>query len=306
MSLYDRFPDNPFEILARPYILRFIELNIDEAVAKAANGDYEAALGELFQISRYPIANDERINREISNIYQEQAELLVQEQNYLEADRYFRKAIQYFPAKQASIEMRLREIASLYIEKGNSYLQIKDFDNALVYYRKTFEIIPDYALALSAIERVKTTQNNIKRAAELALEAEKLESAKKYADAQRLFQQAYQLDNLDAYRQNAITMGNLIEAERSPLVFAQKIIKDYKNGILTNRINAQKQALLKTYKADEIRDSGWKILLSPGQYKYEARYDLITPRDNIFFVWQVNLKDRSITPLNKMSEKLMQ
>jgi hypothetical protein len=47
-------------------------------------------------------------------------------------------------------------------------------------------------------------------------------------------------------------------------------------------------------------------LLSPGQYKYEARYDLLTPAENIYFAWQVNLRDRSVTPLNKISEQVMQ
>ena len=52
-------------------------------------------------------------------------------------------------------------------------------------------------------------------------------------------------------------------------------------------------------------DSGWKFLLSTSQYKYEVRYDLMSPRETFFYVWQVNLKDRSIIPLNKISEDLM-
>lgn len=305
-TLYDKYPDNPYEILARPYVLRFIDINVNDAITKAAAGQYDTALGELFQISRYPIANLDKINLNISNIYQAQAEIQVQEQNYLEADRYFRQAIEYYPTKEAEVMQRLREIASLYIDKGNSYLQIRDFENALVYFRKTFEIIPDFDLALQAIKRVATIQENIARAAILSSDAQKAESAKNYTEALRLYNQAYQLDKEDAYYQNSLTMTNLIEANKNPMGFARRIINEYRGGILSKRIAVQKQELLKTYKADEIRDSGWKMLLSSGQYKYEARYDLITAKDNYYFVWQVNLKERTVVPLNKMSEKLMQ
>ncbi len=75
--------------------------------------------------------------------------------------------------------------------------------------------------------------------------------------------------------------------------------------MLNNRITQQKKQLLGRYKNSEIRDSGWKFLLSTGQYKYEARYDLMTPQETFLYVWQVSLKDRKIIPLNKISEELM-
>jgi len=306
MNLYDSYPDNQFEILARPYVRRFIGINIGEAVAKAAAGENDAALGELFQILRYPICDINQVNLEISNIYQTQAEQFILDQNYLEADRYFRMAIQYYPSKKEGIDKRLREVAILYIGKGDSYLDQRDFQNALLYYRKTFEIIPDYDVAIASINKLRTVQENIRKASNLANEAENYASSKRYADAQRLFTEANQLDRQDYYLQKINEMANLLEAEKNPLAFAQRIIGEYKGGILSKRISAQKAELLKLFKADEVRDSGWKMLLSTGQYKYEARYDIITPNDSFFYVWQVNLRDRNITPLNKLSERFMQ
>jgi hypothetical protein len=32
----------------------------------------------------------------------------------------------------------------------------------------------------------------------------------------------------------------------------------------------------------------------------------MTPEETYFYVWQVNLRDRSIVPLNKLSEALLQ
>jgi hypothetical protein len=71
-------------------------------------------------------------------------------------------------------------------------------------------------------------------------------------------------------------------------------------------VAAKKAELLRRHKASDIRDSGWKLLLSSGQYRYEARYDLLTPNETFLYIWQINLRDRSVIPLNKLSEALME
>ncbi len=304
--LYDKFPEDPFEIAARPYIQRFISENVNAAVDKAIAGDYNTALEELFEIRKYPVGDADRLDFEISNIYQDMAENAIRQADYFEANRLFLLAMQYYPAKSDAINKRLRNVAHLYIDKGNEYLAVRDFNTALLYYNKTYEIIPDFDLANQAIANVHTIQDNIRRAAELGAQAEQQENNKNYAEARSLYQQAYQLDRMTDYNQRAIIMGNLIEAEKDPIAFARKIILDYQNGLLYRRIQAQKQLLLQKYTLAEVRDSGWKILLSTGQNKYEARYDIMTPSENLYYVWQVNLRDRSIIPLNKLSERIMQ
>jgi len=306
MFLYDNYPENKYEILARPYIQRFIDINIDEAIGKAIKKEYDAALEDLFQIRRYPVSDPVKVEGEISNIYQQLAEIDIQKKDYFEANRLFLKAMQYDPKKKEVINQRLKDIAFLYVEKGNDYLQIRDFDNALLYYEKTFEIIPDFEIAKQAITNLRNIQRNIKEASDLATEANKMELNRNYTEARRLYSLAYQLDKLAYYSERVTIMGNVIEADKDPVAFTKKIITDYQNGLLYRRIQAQKQVLLKKFKIDEIRDSGWKVLRSSGQYKYEARYDLLTPSENLYYVWQVNLRDRTITPLNKISEKIMQ
>jgi tetratricopeptide (TPR) repeat protein len=259
----------------------------------------------LFLIRLYPVADPNRVDYEISNIYQELAEIAIQSTDYFEANRLFLKAIQYYPTKQAVINKRLQDIAYLYVDKGNDYLKVRDFNNAMVYYEKTFEIIPDFELAKQAIRNLNNVRQNIRQAAELASEAERLEAGRNFAEARILYNQAYQLDRIPSYNEKSLIMANMIEAEKDPVAFAQAIINDYGNGVLYRRIQAQKQQLLKKFKLEEIKDTGWKILRSTGQFKYEARYDLLTPAENLYFVWQVNLRERTITPLNKLSEKLM-
>lgn len=304
--LYDKYPDDPFEVKARLYIQRFIAEIVNAAVDKAIAKDYETALTELIDIRKYPVRDPDKLDMEISNIYQEMAENEIRKVNYFEANKLFLIAMQYYPAKQEVINKRLRDIAYLYIDKGNDFLNARDFASAMQYYQKTYEIIPDFDLANKAIANLGSIQDNISRALIIAEEAQRLEIAKNYPEARRLYQQAYQLDRLPDYNERAVIMGNLIEAEKDPVAFARKIITEYQNGLLFRRIQAQKQLLLKQFTINEVRDSGWKILLSTAQNKYEARYDILTPSENLYYVWQVSLRDRSIIPLNKISERIMQ
>jgi len=305
MFLFDNFPNNPYEIQARNYVLRFIPGKIDYAGVLKEQGYYPDALKVLFELSKYPVVDLDRINHLISDVYEQQAEEYIIDQDYVEADRMFRIALQYYPSKKESITHRLESITSLYIAKGNSLLEAGDFAGALVHYRKTFDIIPDYPPALDAIDRLFTIQENIRKAEALYVQGENFEAQGKLNDALKSYTAAYALNRKDEYKQRSVLIQNMLEATKNPSAFAKRIIDEYRNGLLTSRIMAQKNDLLKRYKPGEIRDSGWKMMLSTGQYKYEARYDLLTPGETYLYVWQVNLRDRSIIPLNKLSEALL-
>jgi len=305
MSLYDDYPNNPFEIEARSYVQQFIPGKLQYAALLNKQGYYADALNILFELSKYPVVDGDQLNKQISDIYQSQAEDFIVDQNYTEADRMFRIAMQYYPAKKDAINKRLQSITSLYVRQGDSLLEAGDYDNALVYYRKTFDIIPDYQPALDAINRLFTIKENIKNAAATFAEGERQEAAGKYADALKQYNAAYALNKKSEYQQKAVQMQNLIDAARNPAAFARKIIDQYRGGIINTRLREQKQLLMKQYKASEIQDSGWQILLSTGQYKYEARYDLLTPGKAYLYLWQVNLREGSIIPLNKLSEAML-
>ncbi len=304
--LYDSYPNNPYEIKARYFVQQFIDSKIEYATVLLGQGYYEDSLKELFELSRYPVVEGSQINHLISDVYQTQAEDYLDTQDYPEADRIFRIAVQYNPAKQAEIDARLREISSLYVQKGNVLLAERDFEAALMHYNKAFEIIPNYAPAQEAINRLRQIEQDILQAREIFAQAELLERTNKYSDALQLYNQATLLDPNPEYQTRAGIMRNLIEAERNPTAFARRIINEYRGGLLLRRIAAKKAELLESQDEGDIQDSGWKILLSTGQYKFEARYDLLTPTDTFLYVWQINLRDRSIIPLNKLSEALMQ
>lgn len=304
--LYDNFPNNPYELQARRFVMQFIDSKTDYAQHLLRQGYYDAALRELFELSRYPVVKSDTINHLISDVYQTQAEEYIDDQDYMEADRLFRIAVQYDPRKQAEVDARLEGITSLYVQKGNSLLADRDFEAALLHYNKTFEIIPGYAPALEAIARLNQIKTDIRRARELFAQAETLEATQKQAEALKLYNQAIALDPKEEYRERAAIMRNLIEAQNNPTAFARKIINEYQGGLLLRRIERKRTEIMQEHDPKDIRDSGWKILLSTGQYKYEARYDLLTPTQTFLYIWQINLRDRSVIPLNKLSEALMQ
>jgi len=306
MILYNRFPDSPTEIEARPLISSFISQDVEEAVEIGKRQEYDTALTTLFEIKKYPVGDKISIGNEIANIYMAKADSDTKALNYPEAVNNLKLAVQYSPEKQEVADQKLRSIAGVYIEKGNNEVKKRNYEVAIKYYEETFKIIPDYPLALKLIQDAKTTRHNIEYAVVLVKEGDQLETNRKFRDALASFQKAYDLDHLEEYSRRIFLVSNIIEAEKNPETFAYRIITEYKGGKLNREIAARKKALLLTNKADDVKDSGWKILHSPGQYKYEARYDLYTLDQSFFYVFQVNLKERIIVPLNKLSENLLQ
>lgn len=306
ISLFDGYPNNPHEVAARKLVQRIVPARVEHAKRLYGTGYYSDALRILFELGKYPVVDGEANNRLIAEAYIGQAESFLSSENYLEADRIFRIAVQYDPAKKAEVDRRLEQVASLFIRRGNELVSQRDFDNALLHYQRSYDIIPDYSLANQAIARMNTIRENVARSGELQIQAEKAELAGKYSEALSLYRQASSLDDKAGLGTKISQMQNLIAAEANPAAFAQRIVNEYRGGILNTRINRQKQELLRAYTASEIRDSGWKVMSSSGQFRYEARYDLVTPTISYYYVWQVNLRDRSITPLNKLSEKLME
>lgn len=304
--LYDNFPNNPYEIQARSYVSQFIQSKIDYAIRLKNQEYFTEALQELFELSKYPVVKPVEINRLISEVYQTQAEKYIDDQDYKEADRLFKIAIQYYPEKKKEIDSRLESIAMLFVQKGNNLQETREFDAALIQYRMAFDIIPDYLPASKAIEKVEKIRSDIKRATAMFAEGERLEASQKYSEALNAYNQAIALDSKAEYRAKAIQMQNLIDATRNPSAFAHKILNEFRGGLLIKRVAAKKAELLRRHKASDIRDSGWKLLLSSGQYRYEARYDLLTPNETFLYIWQINLRDRSVIPLNKLSEALME
>ncbi|HQP84512.1 MAG TPA: hypothetical protein PK058_05515, partial [Candidatus Syntrophosphaera thermopropionivorans] len=167
MTLYNNYPNNVYEVAARKQIDKIIPSRMNYARRLYSSGYYSDALNILFELQKYPVGDPQAINKMICEAYMGQAENSLQQQNYLEAERLFRIAIQYDPSRKVEAEKRIEQMASLFVQKGDELVRQRDYDNALIHYQKAFDIIPDYPPAKQAIARLNTIKENVARANEL-------------------------------------------------------------------------------------------------------------------------------------------
>ncbi len=302
--LCDSFPGNPNIERATIQINTFMPEKIQEIISSLPQKGYDQIIEELNNLKRYPTAYQTKISEDIAQLFFKRAEESIVSKDYLEAEKYFRVAATYDKNQEGYIQKRLIEVCRLFLQRGSEYLSNRDIDNAILYYNKTFTIIPNYAEAKEAIRKAELKRINIVKARDLKDQGLVLERDKKYAEAYRIYMNAYELDDLEEYRNKAFVVKNLLEMEKDPKLFAMKIIREYRGGLIISKIASFSNELYKKYGKD-LRDSGWKNGYMSSNYKMEIRYDLMTPYDSYLYVWQVSLKERTIVPLNKLSEKLM-
>ena len=95
-----------------------------------------------------------------------------------------------------------------------------------------------------------------------------------------------------------------MKLKKDPIAFAKTIILNHHDGQLARKIFQIENDLEMEY-GDDVKSSGWKVLYSFGKFKYEIRYDILSPEDNYYFVWRVDLENRNVSALNKLSENIL-
>ena len=307
VKLYDEHPENPYMRQAQPYADRFLVDYIQQVLNMQYAAGYQAVIDQLILLAVYPSSYRDDIYVHVGDLYLKMAEQQIEHGQYIEAEQSFRNAVNYDPSLAQHVDERLHEIVSLFITRGNELLAQRDIDQAITLYQKTFDIIPAYEPAIEAIVQAELLRENIARAENLYREAERAEEDKEYEDALRLYRQANVYDPLPRYRDKIFLVTNLINIEQDPIGFAKSIVSQYKGGRIIQRINELESRLVDTYGRDSIISSReMKFMLSIGDAKYEVRYDISTPDESYYLAWLVNLLDRTITPLNKKSEELIQ
>lgn len=303
--LFKNYPDNKYVDSSKVVVDYFLKEKIDSLIVlKYTEPDPNTIIDSLFNISRYPTTYKLYIYQEISKIYVQMAELNINQRQYVEADANFRKAVEYDHNQTEYVNMRLRNVCDLFVKHGNTLLDKKQIDEAISFYQRAFTIIPEYPLAQEAIKRAEKKKEDIRRAVELKEEGLQLDRKKKYKEALEIFKKAYLLDNTDELAGLIFEMNNIIEIEKDPKTFALNVINNYQKGIIPAKVNALRKQL-QTQWGKDLKDSGWKIIGSATRYKMEIRYDFMTPEDNFFLSWQVNMKDKTVIPLNKLTEKIV-
>ncbi|MDP8232812.1 MAG: hypothetical protein P9L91_09125 [Candidatus Zophobacter franzmannii] len=306
MELYQHFPDNQFELSARKMLDKFTLSIVADAYALRDSTTADRALEFLFEIEQYPIGKHKDIYITISHLYEEKADLDIRFEKYGEARNEFQLAIKYHLDGTDRINEKIENYAEDFISRGDEMVGYRKFNNAISLYKMAYEIIPDYVPATIKINEVIDNIDAVKQAQVLVEKGNIFENSREFSKALPLYEEAYGLDPLSEYRDRIYFTKNMISAEKNPIEFVSKIILDYQNGLMDKRINKKIEYLQTQYEDEDVQGSDWKIMRSTGRFKYEVRYDIFTPNRDFFYVWQVNVKDKSIKPLNKLSEELME
>ncbi|HPM01091.1 MAG TPA: hypothetical protein PK816_02945 [Candidatus Cloacimonadota bacterium] len=303
--LYDRFPQSEYVSKSQVIIDQFIKKWIDELVnlKHQKDTDLSFVIDRLNAIKVYPSSYQNYISKEIALIYIQIAENNIVMKEYIQAEQYFRIALQYDETQDEYVRKRLNDVCDLFISHGNSLLDKRLIDEAIVYYNRSFQIIPEYPKAIQAIARAEKRRQDIARSLELKEEGLQLERKKKYPEALEYYKRAYSLDNTDELNKLIFEVTNIIQIEKDPRSFALKVLNEYRGGAIVSGVNSLRADLNRKW-AKDLKDSGWKTIGAANRFKMELRYDLITPDENFFLSWQVNMKDRTLIPLNKLTEKL--
>ncbi len=288
---------------AQIYADKILPSLISSAQYIADNVSSEKAVEQFENLRKYPSKYQKEISNRIANIYLKLAEEKISEENYIKADEFFNLAIRNNPKLEGKVKVKLNSLVNLFIKKGDQLLKERNIKLALKNYNKVFEIIPNNSKAISAIEKAKTKEKNIASADSLFKIAKNFENNKKYAKALKIYKQAYKLDSLDKTKHRIFIVSNILKAKKDPVGFARQIILNYKNNIFERKTQQIISEMKQKY-PDEVKVGKLKFFLSVGEYNYEVRYDITTPNENYFLIWQIDLSTQDVIPLNKLTEKI--
>ena len=303
--IFMNYKDSEFSIKIQPVIDNILIYRIDKALASKNLCDYDTALEKLFKLRQYSTKHIDRINEEIADLYLLVAEKAMTEKNYQKAKENFLEVEKYNPQKKELAEQGMQKICNSCLSVGHELIKEQKFDEAINIYSEFLEFKLDCESVIAALEDAKLLRQNYIKAKEFESIALNSEEKKNFKEALKLYQQSYAFFEKSEVREKIQIMQNLIKAEEDPKGFAKSIIINYKNGKIVDLLNKLKNDLILVYSKDMVEISGWRVMYYSGEYKYELRYDILTPKKNYYYVWLVDLREKNVSPLNKASEKLM-
>ena len=302
--LWKNHPDNSFTKEIQPFIDDLMPSFIDEALAFRDSMDYDTAVEMLSKLIQYPSKFQDDIFTQIGELYILKADEALKIGEYEIVKKFLDLALGSDETKKRIIDKKAKNICSQIIKDGDKLVSTFQFDEAIEIYENCFIMIPKYTKCSNIISKTKSNKKKYNSALEHENIAIQYEKDKEYSSAHTHYNKSYNLFKTERVRKKLYLMNNILKAEKNPKAFAEKILKEYKNGIIPAGVRAIESLLIEQY-GDRVDSSGWKVYYSIGEYKYEVRFDLLSPEDNYYYAWRVNLKTREITSLNKISEDMM-
>lgn len=305
LLLYDRYNDWDYIKKAIPIIDLYILDFVEEILSRREEYGDEDTIKMLYSLNYYPHSYGSNISDEIGLIYYSLGEEVEEKENFVAAVKFYNLAGDYNESLLSKIDEKLQQIVYKIIRQGENLLDKREISAAQMLFESTFQIIPNHPEAQKYIERAENLKNRIQRAQELYNKGLQAEKEEKYNQALSYFNQSYEIDKQKTTEEKIFMIGNIIEIERDHIGFAKKIISEHNNRAIIRNIEGIVEQL-RQKDGNSVSVSDWRIMLSTGNHRYEVRYDIMGVSKSYYFIWQVNLLTRSITPLNNQSQQIME
>jgi tetratricopeptide (TPR) repeat protein len=241
----------------------------------------------------------------MAKTYYLKAETAYEQGDLKNAMQFYQKSGKQTDEFSKKVDNRIAKICDLYIEEGDQLMQAEHFDQAITVYEKIFIFQPDNQHAKEKISTAENLHYKKKEAEKILAKADEAEKAANFTKALELYKKSNNLHQSKHAKQQIFEINNILRADKEPKIFAKDIIFEYNDGNLVKNVYALQDSLTLKHGKDEVRTSEWKVLYSFGKYKYEIRYDILTPDNNFYFIWQIDLKQRKVSALNKLSENML-
>ena len=302
--LQDRFPISDAFTQATKIVDAFMPQLIDEAKAQWDVGLYADAIEKLFLYLDYPADFIKDIKDMIGNVYYTWAVTLLQDRKLDNVQTYLIRAEEYNSQLADQVNDKLIELASIYIVQGDGFLVDRKIDSAISSYRKTLDIIEDYQVAYNKIARAEEFARRIAQATQLVEEGDAQFYNEEYVAAYDSYSEAYKLDSIPQIYDKIDLAYIWTRITNDPEQYAIEIVKQYNNGIITDKIDEVETIAQKNYSRQDIRVTPWQVFRTVTRNSYEVRYTIQIPDKNYFLRWLIRLETGELVPLNEETELL--
>jgi tetratricopeptide (TPR) repeat protein len=303
--LWNNYPDSKYASQAIPYIDKILPDYLAEIEAMVSEKKYDEAIANLQQLLAFPSSLQDEIKSLMAKTYFLKADSAFQDEKLQIAKQNFDNSAELTSQYKTKTKQRIDSICQSYLEEGNRLVNLEKFDQAIAVFKKIYVLDPQNKQVDRKISETEELKNRKSQAQELLTEALEKENNDEYEQALQLYKQSNNLYSSKEAKQKIFEISNILRADKEPKVFAKDIIFAYNDGELVKNVYALQDSLIIKHGKDEVRTSEWKVLYSFGKYKYEVRYDILTPGENYYFIWQVDLLKQKVSPLNKLSEEVL-
>jgi tetratricopeptide (TPR) repeat protein len=304
-QLWEKYHNDEYTKNIHPKIDEIIPIVTEKIIKNRDNEGLLDSIDKLKTLVEYSINHSDFVNLKIALTYTKLAEIELEAQNFTKAYQYFLSSFEFNQELAEKNQARIATITDGFITKGDDFLKNLLFTEAIESYKKCFLIEKEYQPAKEKIAYAIKREKDAKEAKIIFAEALNDERNNNYKTALKKYLESKKLLNNAEVKRKIFEMKNLIRAKKEPRSFAKEIVLNYKKGKLANQVYAIEDSMLTKYGKTVVDVSGWKVLFTTNNLKYDVRYDIISPYENYYFIWKVDLRTREITALNKRSEELL-